>query len=82
MIPALEKEIATFERELPTMLKAHAGEYVLIKGSRIVDYFAGEDMALRAGYAAFGDEPFLAMQVAPHEQHGAFSSRFAGPPIV
>jgi hypothetical protein len=82
MIHALEHEIATFERELPAMLAKHAGEFVLIKGTNVVGFFATEEEALRAGYDRCGDEPFLAMRVADHEEHGAFSSRFAGPPLV
>jgi len=82
MIHALEQEIATFEALLPAVLATRRGQFVLIKGTRVIDYFVSEDAALSAGYEKFGDEPFLAMEVADHEKHGAFSSRFAGPPIV
>jgi hypothetical protein len=82
LISALEQEIATFEALLPTVLGTRRGQFVLIKGTRVIDYFPTEDAAMRVGYEKCGDEPFLAMEIADHEKHGAFSSRFAGPPIV
>ena len=82
MLHALEQEIATFEAQRSALLASHRGQFVLIRGDQVCGFFPDEDAALRAGYERFADEPFLAMEVADHDEHAAFSSRFAGPPLV
>ena len=59
---ALEKEMATYERELPEMT-AHSGKFVLIHGDVVVDYFTSYEDAIKAGYQQFKLEPFLVRQV-------------------
>lgn len=59
---ALEKETATYELKLPEMA-AHHGQFVVIKGDDIVDYFTSYEDAIKAGYQKFGLEPFLVRQV-------------------
>jgi hypothetical protein len=42
---ALEKELATYRRELPKMLEEHAGDYVLIHGDEVIGFWPDEDSA-------------------------------------
>lgn len=59
---ALEKEIATYDRELPSLLP-NEGKYVLIHGDEVVDLFDSYDDALKAGYEKFDLNPFLVRQI-------------------
>lgn len=72
---ALEKELETFERELPALLE-HEGKYALIHGSTVVDVYAAYEDALKAGYSKFQLEPFLVKRIEAAEQILYFS-RFA-----
>jgi hypothetical protein len=66
---ALEKELELFEAKLPEFKGEHQGEFVLIGGGEVVDFFSGYDDALKAGYAKFGiATPFLVKQVLATEQ--------------
>ena len=61
---ALEKELATYNEKLPE-LKEHEGQFVLIGGDEVVDFFAAYEDAIKAGYQKFGlDHPFLVKQVS------------------
>lgn len=64
---ALEKELETFQRELPT-LSASAGKYVLISGGEIAGLFGAYEDALKAGYEKYGLEPFLVKQIEAVER--------------
>jgi hypothetical protein len=64
---ALEKEIATYDRELPNLLREHAGKFVLIHGEQIDSFWRTEDEAYLAGCDRFGVEPFLVMPVKVEE---------------
>jgi hypothetical protein len=64
----LEQEIATFERELPRLLKeakewAPARQFALVKGDTVDSTWDTEADAVRAGYRLFGEEPFLVRKV-------------------
>lgn len=78
---ALEKELAAFERKLPELKAEHPGEFVLIRGDDIVDFFTSYDDAIKAGYLKFGLEPFLVKQVQAMEQIH-FISRLIDPCTV
>jgi hypothetical protein len=67
---ALETELGVYHRNIAT-LNGHAGKFVLIHGSDIVDYFAAYEDALRAGYQRFKLDPFLVKQIGavPIVQH-------------
>jgi hypothetical protein len=64
---ALEKEFATFKRELPNLLRTMKGHFVLIHGEDIDSTWKTEDEAYTAGCDRFGIEPFLVMLVEDHE---------------
>ena len=64
---ALEKELATFQAKLPEMSE-HEGQYVLIHGDDVVDFFAAYEDAIKAGYQRFKLEPFLVKQINTTEK--------------
>jgi hypothetical protein len=74
---ALETELATYRAKLEE-LKAHAGKFVLIRGTEVIDTFSAYDDALKAGYARFGLDPFLVKRIEAVEQTH-FISRFTAP---
>ena len=63
----LEREVDlnfdTFAEELPELMPHHAGEYVLMKNSRMVSFHASADAALAAGRAAFPDGIYSIQEV-------------------
>ena len=59
---ALEKELATYRAKLPT-LKQQEGEFVLISGEDVIDFFSTYEDAIKAGYQKFKLEPFLVKRV-------------------
>jgi hypothetical protein len=65
---ALDRELAVFQQKLPEFASAHSGEYVLIHGDAVVDFFTSYDDAIKAGYAKFGLDPFLVKQIQAMEQ--------------
>jgi hypothetical protein len=74
---ALEKELETYKAKFPE-LKQHAGKYVLIHGSDVVEYFSSYDDAIKAGYGRFGLKPFLVKQIQAVEQ-AQYITRFNAP---
>jgi len=75
---ALEQELQAFKAGLPTWKAEHEGQFALIKGSELVDFFTSYDDALKVGYSRFGLEPFLVKQVHAFE-HAQFASRLIEP---
>jgi hypothetical protein len=65
---ALEKELALFQHKLPEFLAEHSGQYALIHGDEVADFFTSYEDAIKAGYSKFGLEPFLVKQVQAMEQ--------------
>lgn len=78
---ALEKEIAAFNQRLPEFQAQHEGKFVLIHGDDFIDAYSTYEDAIKAGYKAFGLEPFLVKQVLALEQ-AQFISRFVEPHAV
>lgn len=74
----LEKEMMTFEQQLPSLLGEHRGQFVLIKDARIVDTFASLDDALKRGYEEFETAPFLVQQVLEVDMPQNFTSFHLG----
>jgi hypothetical protein len=64
----IAEEIATYRARLPEMLKEHEGEFVLIKGSEIVGFFADDSAAIREGRRRFGVVDMLVKQIAAQER--------------
>jgi hypothetical protein len=64
----LERELATYYRLLPELLRdGHEGEFILIHGDQVDSYWPSEDAGYDAGCDRFGLEPFLVKQVLRHE---------------
>lgn len=65
---ALEKELAVFEKRLPEFTAEHEGQFVLIHGDEVVDFFTSYEDAIKVGYSRFGLDPFLVKQIQAIEQ--------------
>ena len=72
---ALERELATFRRELPILLRdpANRGKHVLVQGDTVHSVWDSVDAALAAGYDAFELAPFLVKEIVEHERPRHFS---------
>jgi hypothetical protein len=55
----LQKELETFQRELPQLLQEHEGEFALIHGDSVNSFWPTEDAGYEAGCQRFGLDPFL-----------------------
>ena len=64
----LDREMATFQANLPALLEKDAGRYVLIHGERVVGIWDTKAEALEEGYRRFLFEPFLVHPVVAHEK--------------
>ncbi len=64
---ALEKEQATYERELPNLL-SHEGKFVLIFGDQVAGIFDTYHDALKVGYDRFKLSPFFIKQISAIEK--------------
>lgn len=58
----ISKEIEYYRRHFRDW-EGREGEYVLIKGEAVVDFFSSYDDALKYGYQKFSLEPFLVKQI-------------------
>ena len=69
MEPALRHEISSnfdyFQRTLAEHLRAHAGEYVLLRQRRVHGYFASVEEADHEGWTRFPDQLYSIQQVTP-----------------
>jgi hypothetical protein len=59
---ALEKETATYQRELPSLLD-RSGSYVLIHGDHIASVWQTYEDAIQEGYRVFGLQPFMVKKI-------------------
>jgi len=73
----LEKEQATYARELPKLLVS-AGKYVVIHGDAVAGVYDTYQDALQVGYEKFGLDPFLVKQIEATERVHCFT-RDLGP---
>ncbi len=67
----LDKELQTFQQQLPVLLKEHAGEFVLIHGEDIAGFFRTVDVGYEAGCERFHLDSFLVKQVLEKEPEQA-----------
>jgi hypothetical protein len=67
MSAPLAAELVTYRDQLDEMLRDHTGEFVVIKGGRIVAYHPSRQAALKAVLDEFGHEPALIKQVLDKE---------------
>lgn len=72
----LQREIATYNKELPKLM-AKAGKFVLIKGEDVIAMYDSYEDALSVGYDRFGLEPFLVKRIGPTEQVAFFTRDFS-----
>jgi hypothetical protein len=74
MAVALERELTTFQRELPRLLQeGNRGRFALVREDNVHSIWPTVDEALTAGYANFGLEPFLVKEITDHETPQYFS---------
>jgi hypothetical protein len=59
----LELENATYQSNLPELLRRHEGKIVLIYRNEVVDVFNHPTSAVQAGYERFHLRPFLVREV-------------------
>lgn len=74
---ALETELATYKARLHEW-KEHEGQFVLIHGSEVVEFFSSYEDAIKVGYDKFKLEPFLVKQIQAVEAI-QLVSRFVDP---
>jgi hypothetical protein len=58
----LEKELETYQAELPKLLKEQ-GKFAVVKDAQVAGVFDTYPDALKQGYERFGLEPFLVKQI-------------------
>ena len=73
---SLEKEIETYERELPNLVQ-RAGGYVLIHGDEVADIFDSYADALKVGYERFKLDPFLVKHIEVAQEVHYFTRHLA-----
>lgn len=81
MSTALQTELGTFRRELPTLLAdpTNRGKFALVRGTTVAGVFPTFEAGLAAGYDRFGFEPFLVKEVTDHERPGYISRNIRCP---
>ena len=66
-LAVLAEERMAYRDRLPELVRAHEGQFVLIKGQNVIGVFGDHAEALRQGYRRFGIVPFLVRQIAASE---------------
>ena len=64
----LEKEVKTFEQNLPDLLKTDTGKFALVKGTRIIGTFAAMTDALSYGYEKYKKQAFFVREISPTQE--------------
>jgi hypothetical protein len=77
---ALEKEQATYQRELPKLLES-AGKFALVHEDAVVGVFDTYNDALKIGYDKFQLKPFLVKRIQAVEQVHSFTRNLKPCPI-
>jgi hypothetical protein len=72
---ALEREMETFARQLPDLLKdpQNQGQFALVRGNEVAGIFPTFDAALSVGYDKYQLDPFLVKEVTERELPRYFS---------
>lgn len=71
---ALEKELETFNRELPNLLAQNGeGKFVVICGKEVTGIYEAYADAIKVGYEKCGLNPFLVKKIQTVEQVQYFS---------
>ena len=78
MATSLERELATYRRELD-VLKAQTGKFVLISGDEVLSTWAAYEDALQEGYRVCGlERRFMVKKIDPHPRP-VYTSRLVSP---
>jgi hypothetical protein len=77
--PAVAAEFDSFLAILSQLRESHAGEYVAVRGGRIIASGMYLDQVLKLAKAAVGTEPFYCGWVEPPE---GYVFRFGSPALV
>jgi hypothetical protein len=56
-------EEKTYKKNEARLMEAHKGEWVLIKGKKLIDVFTSEDKAFENGFAMFSRKQFHIRQI-------------------
>jgi hypothetical protein len=64
---ALEKELETYKRELPSLLKDE-GKFVLIRDDEVEGSYDTYEDALKIGYGKFGLKDFMVKKIQANER--------------
>jgi hypothetical protein len=64
----LDREMATFQANLPALLEKDAGRYVLIHADQIASVWDTQDEALEEGYRRWLFEPFMVHHIVAEEK--------------
>lgn len=70
-----EKELETYQRELPKLLEQHEEKWVLINENEVVEIFASNLDAIREGRRKFGWGPIFVKKIEKIEQPLIYSRR-------
>lgn len=63
-----EEETKLFERKLPSFLKSHENQFVVIKGEK-TDFFPTEDSAIEYGLRQYGATSSFLVREITKEEH-------------
>jgi len=69
---ALEKEIETYNRELPKFADQE-GKFIVIQGDAVIGVYVSYEDALKMAYEKCGLKPFLVKNIQSFEQVQFFS---------
>ena len=70
----LDTELRTYAAHRAELLRRAEGQYVLIHGDAVIGTYDTEIAAIAAGYAQFGNVPFLVREIAAIETAVMFTS--------
>lgn len=74
----LKEELHFYQKNKDKYLKYYLGQFVLIKGEKMVGNFTTEEEAYKAGVERFGNTPFLIRQVLKEEPINAIPALTVG----
>ena len=68
-----QTELQTYKAELPNLLPANDGKFVVIRGNQVLDFFPTYEEALDWAYENFGLDGFFVKQISEEEPIAHFS---------
>ena len=78
MLPILDAELRTYEKNRDQLLGTAEGKFVLIQNSQVVGIYDSKMDAIAMGYQQFGNVPFLVKQIVEVEAPQNFTSNLLG----